>query len=203
MERKSLQHAFSITGFREGNHEDYTYVYDLYSAKIYSFAYSLLKNVEEAQDKTSDTFTKLWRLHANFESLNNIKAFLYITCRYACLDFLRHLKVERKTHESILRTLRIEEDPDKIDDTEIFMELASLIERLPVKRRKIFELIYYQNQTTSEVAQEMGISNQNVLNQKRTATIYLRTGLIRKSLIPPLDAGSPPSPLSAPSTINN
>ncbi|MES1161104.1 MAG: sigma-70 family RNA polymerase sigma factor, partial [Bacteroidota bacterium] len=97
-------------------------------------------------------------------------------------DFLRHLKVERKTHGRIRYSQKIEELlPNEIIDAEVFIVLARLIEQLPGKCRKIFELIYYNNMTTSEIAQEMGITNQNVLNQKARAIHILRSGLMQKS----------------------
>ena len=182
MEQKSSQYAFSMTGFREGRQRDFKYAYELYYDKIYTFAYNLISNETEAQDITTDTFVKLWRLRENFGSLGNIKAFLYITCRNACLDFLRHLKVERKTHGKIRYSQKIEElIPSEMMDAEVFIKLARLIEQLPGKCRKIFELIYYNNLSTSEIAQEMGITNQNVLNQKARAIHILRTGLMQKS----------------------
>lgn len=187
MEQKSAQHTFSMTGFREGRPQDFKHTYDEYYGLIYTFAYNLIGKEDEAhaRDITTDTFIKLWRLHENFESLNNIKAFLYITCRNACLDFLRHLKVERKTHGNILYSQKIEElFPNEMIDAEVFIELDHQIERLPTQCRKIFKLIYYNNLKTSEVAQEMGISNQNVLNQKARAIHILRTALMRKSFLP-------------------
>ncbi len=68
-------------------------------------------------------------------------------------------------------------------DAEVFVELNHKIENLPEKCRKIFKLIYFNNLSTSEVAEEMGISNQNVLNQKARAIHILRSGLLRKSLL--------------------
>lgn len=185
MEQKNSQYTFSIAAFRDGRQKDFKHAYDLYYDLIYTFAYNLIGKEDEAQDITTDTFIKLWRLHENFESLNNIKAFLYITSRNACLDFLRHLKVERKTYGNILYSQKLEELlPNEMIDAEVFIELDRQIERLPTKCRKIFKLIYYQNLNTSEVAQELGISNQNVLNQKARAIQLLRTALVQKSFLP-------------------
>ncbi|SRR5258708_1778677 len=181
MDQKSSQHTFSITGFREGRQRDFNYAYDLYYGNIYTFANNMVKNQVQAEDIAADTFTKLWRLHENFESLNNIKAFLYTTCRNGCIDYFRHLKAEREAHAGILHLLKIEElIPGEMIDAEVFTELTRLIERLPKQRRKIFKLIYNNHLGTSEVAQEMSISNQNVLNQKAKAIQFLRNGLMQK-----------------------
>ncbi len=175
---------FSIERFRKGSRVDFQCVYEQYYDSIYTFAYNLVCNEAEAQDITTETFIKLWRLHENFESLNNIKAFLYVTNRNACLNALRFLQKQRLVHKEVLYLIGQEKDiKNEMIDAEVFSELNKKIENLPDKCRKIFKLIYLNNLSTSEVAEEMGISNQNVLNQKARAIQILRSGLLRKSLL--------------------
>ena len=176
---------FSIDRFRAGSLEDFQCVYELYYTALYTFAYSLVRDEAEAQDMTTETFIKLWRLHANFESLNNIKAFLYVTNRNACLNSLRFLQKQRSVHKEMRYLIGQEgEIKNEMIDAEVFCELNQKIESLPEKCQKIFKLIYFNNLSTAEVAEEMGISNQNVLNQKARAIQILRSGLQSKALIP-------------------
>jgi RNA polymerase sigma-70 factor (ECF subfamily) len=185
MEPKSPKHIFSITGFREGIALDFKYVYDLYFNNIYIFAYNLIRHEADAQDITTDTFDKLWRLHANFESLNNIKAFLYISCRNGCMDYFRQIKKEREARPEIIYLRKIDElATSEMIDAEVFTELGKLIEKLPFKCRTIFNLIYNDNLSTSEVASKLNISNQNVLNQKARAIHILRDALVQKFYLP-------------------
>ena len=184
MSGKNSVHDFSIERFREGSRNDFKYVYDLYYETIYTFAYNLVRKPEEAQDITTETFIKLWRLHSNFENLANIKAFLYITSRNACFDHFRKLQRQRSAQQEILYLIRGENEiRNEMIDAEVFSELSRQIESLPGKCRKIFELIYFRNLSTSEIAMEMGISNQNVLNQKAKAIHMLRSTLLSKALI--------------------
>lgn len=185
MSVKSSIANFSIDRFRKGSREDFKWVYELYYDSLYTFAYNLIRKEAEAQDITTETFVKLWRLHGNFESQNNIKAFLYVTTRNACLDSLRFLQKQRSVHKEVLYLIGQEgrDIKNEMIDAEVFTELTRKIESLPDKCRKIFKLIYFNNLSTSEVAEEMGISNQNVLNQKARAIHILRSGLIRKALL--------------------
>lgn len=184
MSVKSSISDFSIDRFRDGNREDFKCMYELYYDALYTFAYNLIRDEAEAQDITTETFLKLWRLHPNFESQNNIKAFLYVTTRNACLDSLRFLQKQRSVHKEVLYLIGQDKDiKNEMIDAEVFTELTRKIESLPDKCRKIFKLIYFNNLTTAEVAEEMGISNQNVLNQKARAISILRSGLLRKALL--------------------
>jgi len=185
MSGKTSVHDFSIERFREGNLRDFQCVYELYYETIYTFAYNLVRKSEEAQDITTETFVKLWRLQANFENLNNIKAFLYITSRNACFDHFRKLQRQRSGQKEILYLLRSENEVEnEMIDAEVFGELSRQIEDLPFSCRRVFELIYFNNLTTSEIAEKMGISAQNVLNQKAKAIRILRSGLLSKALLP-------------------
>jgi RNA polymerase sigma-70 factor (family 1) len=189
MSGKNPVHDFSIERFRLGNLRDFKCVYDLYFETIYTFTYNLAKDAEEAQDITTETFIKLWRLQGNFESLNNIKAFLYITARNACFDYFRKLQRRRSGQKEILYLLRAENESEneaenKMIDAEVFGELSRQIEDLPTSCKKVFKLIYFNNLTTSEIAENMGVSAQNVLNQKARAIRILRSKLLSKVLMP-------------------
>lgn len=185
MSGKNSVHDFCIDRFRLGSRGDFKHVYDLYYKVIYTFAYNLVKDTEEAQDITTETFIKLWGLHGNFENLLNIKAFLYITARNFCLDYFRKLQRQRSSQKEILYLLRGENEVENMMiDAEVFDELSGQIENLPGQCKKIFKLIYFDNLKTAEVSERLGISAQNVLNQKQKAIRILRSQLFSKVLMP-------------------
>jgi RNA polymerase sigma-70 factor (ECF subfamily) len=178
MNNKTVIPDFSIDGFRQGRQIDFTLVYNLYYDRMYEFAYSLLK-VMEAKDIVTESFVKLWDLREKFQSVDHIRNFLYLVTRNACIDYRRHLNRQRKFYKEMLYL-----EEDQIDDSmeannvEILFELSLKIKSLPGKCRKIFELIYFENLGTSEVAKRMQVSNQNVLNQKARAISILRSSLL-------------------------
>lgn len=67
------------TGDRQALKEIYLYHY----SALFFFAYRLVQNAADANDVTSECFIKLWRRHARFKNADNIKGFLYLTCRNA------------------------------------------------------------------------------------------------------------------------
>lgn len=178
MSGKTLTQDFCIARFRTGDREEFKYVYDTCYDALYLFAYNLVRKETEAQDITTETFIKLWRLHGNFESLNNIRAFLYVTSRNACIDYLRFLQKQRTVHKEISYLEEFSgELKNEMISAEVLSVLSQKIKSLPGKCRKIFELIYINNLTTGEVAAKMGVSNQNVLNQKARAIQLLRSSM--------------------------
>jgi len=170
--------SFSIERFREGDRHEFKRVYESCYDALYVFAYNLIRKEAEAQDITTETFIKLWRLRANFESLNNIRAFLYVTSRNACIDHLRFLQKQRTAHKELSYFEELEVGAkNEMITAEVLSSLSIKIKALPQKCREIFELIYIKNLSTAEVAAQMGVSNQNVLNQKARAINILRSSL--------------------------
>ncbi|MBN9382782.1 MAG: RNA polymerase sigma-70 factor [Chitinophagaceae bacterium] len=183
MSGKTFTPDISIDRFREGDRDEFKRVYDSCYEELYIFAYNLVRKETEAQDITSETFIKLWRLRGNFESLSNIRAFLFVTCRNACIDYLRFLQKQRTVHKEIQYLEEMEADEkNEMINAKVLGALSKKIESLPDKCRRIFELIYINNLSTSEVAAQMGVSNQNVLNQKARAISILRSSLLTAEL---------------------
>jgi len=175
MNNKTVIPDFSIDRFRQGRQIEFNLIYKLYYGQLYRFAYSMLK-VMEAEDIVTESFIKLWNLREKFQSEDNIRAFLYLVTRNACIDHLRLLHRRRELYKEMVYLAEIHMDnPTETDNIEILFELSNRIKSLPHKCRKIFELIYFENLGTSEVAKRMRISNQNVLNQKARAIGILRS----------------------------
>ena len=179
----SSTQEFSIELFREGNRHVFKHVYDLFYETIYTFVYNLVRNEEEAQDITTDSFVKLWRLRDRFESLNNIKAFLYVTSRNASLDHFRRLQRQRSVQKEINYLFDTEARlGHEVISAEVISELYTRIEQLPGACRRIVKMILFENLNTSEIAQKLGISNQTVLNQKAKAVSKLSKTLLLSEL---------------------
>ena len=175
---------FSIELFRQGNRDVFKQVYDLYYETIYTFVYNLVRNEEEAQDITTDTFVKLWRLRDRFESLNNIKAFLYVTSRNASLDHFRKLQRQRSLQKDLNYLFDTEARlGHEVISAEVISELYMRIEQLPDACRRIVKMILFENLNTAEIAEKLGISNQTVLNQKAKAVSKLSKALLLSELV--------------------
>lgn len=175
-----------IVQFNHGDTEAFTAIYNKYFSKLYYFVKRFIAEREDAEDITADVFVKLWNLRANLNSIRNIEAFLYITGRNACLDFLRQIQRRSARHEELLRTLLEEKDEGHLtDDVKVLVLKAvhSEIEKLPRSCRKVFKMAYLDGLSNSQIAEALSINNQSVRNHKLRAVKILRIALLR---LPPL-----------------
>src|SRR5215831_4289447 len=160
---------YFITQFQKGNREAFDSIYNTHYASLYYFAKRFVVDRQDAEDVVAETFIKLWRLRENFESAQSIKAFLFITCRNGCLDFLRadqRLNNNKKDFTYIAMQdseLTIAQDEVK---AELLKKLYEEIEKLPPKCKQIFKMAYFEGLKNDEIAERLQLHYQTVKNQK-------------------------------------
>jgi RNA polymerase sigma-70 factor (ECF subfamily) len=184
MKDKHSTHKFSIEKFRAGDKEEFEYIWTSFYDTIYIFAYGIIGDEPVAQDITTETFIKLWKLRENFEKFENIRAFLFITARNACFDFLRLKKRQKEKEKEIRLLLEAEEQPGNAEiEAEVLAGLNRQISLLPTQCNRVFTLLYFHNQTIAQVSVALKISKTNVRGQKAIAIKRLRSWLIKKATL--------------------
>ncbi|HEY8967608.1 MAG TPA: RNA polymerase sigma-70 factor, partial [Puia sp.] len=157
---------------------------NLCAPSIYYFAKKFVGSREVAEDITADAFIKLYRLRANFNSLTNIKAFLHITVRNACLNYLRDMKWREQKKRELLYMLTSADEVDRFPEeeyrAELLQRLYEEIEKLPKKCKQVFKLAYLEGLKNEEIARLLKINTQSVKNQKARALKVLRLALCGK-----------------------
>jgi RNA polymerase sigma-70 factor (ECF subfamily) len=170
-----------IAGFQQGSKDAFAEVYNAHYSRLYAFIKKLVDDKEEAQDIAAETFVKLWKLHANFNTAENIKAFLYITARNACMDFLRYRK-RQITNKQEFGYVQLQQEGmistsnDEIK-TLVLKQIHSEIENLPAQCKRIFKMAWLEGKKNAEIASVMDLTEQTIRNQKARAVKILRLAL--------------------------
>lgn len=176
----------SLQAFIEGTDEGFKAIYSLYYQQISYFTYKLInQNKQESEDITAITFAKLFRLHKNFTTQNNIRAFLYITARNSCFNFLtaeRRKKERLKTLMNLQNQAPVMPEFDEALQHEMIegvmlKEIYAAVEELPYQCRRVFKMIYYEGRKTAEIAELLSITPETVRNHKSRALSLLRLRL--------------------------
>jgi RNA polymerase sigma-70 factor (family 1) len=174
-----------LNEFKKGNTHAFKAVYDLYFPSLCFFAKRLVDNDAEGEDIAADSFIKLLNRHEFFDTLPNIKAFLYITTRNACLNYLRFMQKQANSKRDLANF------QDKTDEhilssmvhAEVLREVEYEIDQLPQRCREIFKLIYYERKSADEIAEQLNISINTVWVQRAKAIQLIRTNLLKKGLL--------------------
>ena len=162
-----------------------TYLFKRYYKPLCYFAWQLTGNKAEAEDIAGETFMKLWRKHNDFDSLRNVRAFLYIATRNACFDYLKHIQRKSVSHEELLYLAESSEEyiETRMARAEILQLILFEVETLPPIRRQIFKMIYLEGLSTSQIAGKLHITVDTVRVQKARAINSVRTQVLKKGLV--------------------
>lgn len=93
-----MQEAYSQTifvEFRKGSRMAFGKIYNLFYCQVYYMVLRYGVEGEEAITITNESFSKLFSLHSNFESFDNIKAFLLVAAKNTSQDYLRQIRRDR------------------------------------------------------------------------------------------------------------
>jgi RNA polymerase sigma-19 factor, ECF subfamily len=129
------------------------------------FCEKMVKDKFEAEDIATLSFIKYLERADKFDSFNEIKAFLYLASRNACLDYLEKEKVKQNytlqagnlASEAITQEVRRFEY-EAIMFEKLFAEVVREIDNLPEQRRKVFKMVVFEKMDAEEVARQLNIT---------------------------------------------
>ncbi|WP_316778607.1 RNA polymerase sigma-70 factor [Pedobacter antarcticus] len=176
--------GYWMEAFRNGNDQALAYYFKHHNKSVTFFASRLVQDSNEAEDIVADCFVKIWRKRDSFQTEEHIKAFLYVSCRNACLDYLRQLKVRSRLQADYLNSLQEEKETIlyQIITAEVLEILYQQIELLPDNYREVFKLIYFDHLKTDEIASRLELSVQTVRNYKSRAVELLKNSMLKNGL---------------------
>jgi RNA polymerase sigma-70 factor (family 1) len=181
---KFVSEDIVITQFQQGNNIALQQIFNLYYKALVFFANKIINDLPEAEDITAESFFALYNRRENFQSLPQVKAFLYMANRNACLNWLKAKRRHQASHQEIvfLSVPHYTLNQQTVEAT-VLAQLPKLIAKLPQQCAQVFKMIYYEGMKTGEIAQALGLSNQTVLNHKQRAIRFIRQALNEKHLL--------------------
>jgi RNA polymerase sigma-70 factor (family 1) len=163
--------------FAAGNNLAFKYYFDQHHQTLFYISYKIVRDVTSAEDIVADSFQKLWENREKIRSEEHIAGFLRLVARNMSLNYKKH-EGRKLASEEELRYLSADlENADLARDmieAEFTRRLHKAIDQLPKMCKAVFKLLYFEQATTKEAAERLGISERNVLNQKGLAISKLR-----------------------------
>ncbi len=174
-----------IVLFRRGDRLALKHIFGLYYKALCYFAVNLVSDQAQAEDIVADSFVKLWKLRKNFDTLTNVRAFLYITVRNASFNFLQHARRVTAAQREMLYLFQMDAQELHFHEieTSLLEKIYLEIESLPRQCREVFKLFYLERLDTTQIAKRMGLSRNTVQNHKIRAVKLLRTAFLKRNLL--------------------
>ncbi|MBR4136221.1 MAG: sigma-70 family RNA polymerase sigma factor [Bacteroidales bacterium] len=163
----------------------YAELVSLYQDSIYYLMMRIVKNSDDAEDLTQETFGKAFRnLHA-YSPQYAFSTWLYRIAVNNSIDYIRHKNNSPQCVDDDLFSLSSEQmidrsssnhtktPEDEVIDKQRSSMLRTAVQRLPEKYRKVVELRYYDELSYEEIAKDLNISLSNVKIQLLRAKAML------------------------------
>jgi len=130
--------------------------YRLYGALLYSTAYNVLGNAEDAKDCVHDALARVWRSpNAYSRARGAVRSFLVVCVRNEAISRLRSVGRRARLAER-LAAEPVEHDELRVTDVVETDRLRAAMNGLPPEQRAPLELAYFEGKTHVEVAAALG-----------------------------------------------
>lgn len=135
-----------------------------YHQKLYRIAYRLLEDEQDAEDITQETYIKLWNKRNELGHVENLESYSVIILRNMCMDYLRS-KSRFKVQSQEILNVELSETVSvvaEIEQKEEFQFIEHIVNQLPKQQREVIKLKHFDNYTSDEIENILGISSINL-----------------------------------------
>lgn len=145
-------------------------VIEQYKNNLYTVAFNICKNTQDAEDVVQDTFIQYWRQKKEFESEQHLRAWLF---RVA-------INTAKNKVNSLFRrtTVPLEDYMESLSfESQEASDIFEAVMNLPTKYRIVIHLFYYEDYSVNEIADILKITPGNVKTRLSRGRMSLRNTL--------------------------
>lgn len=161
---------------------DFERLFNRLYPRVKLFAMQLLKHEDEAEDVAQNVFAKLWEMPEKW-SEDNLDSYVFVMTRNHVLNVIRYRKIHEiggvECDDNADATLPSEQgadDPLYYEEALLLMRLT--LDRMPERRRQIFEMSRMQGLSNAVIAEQLQLSVRTVEHQ-----IYLALKELKKTML--------------------
>ena len=164
---------------RQGNESAYEMIFRTYYQPLCRYAYSFLRDKEEAEEVVQAAFITLWEKRNALAIETSLKSYLYRMIRNSCLNVIKHAKVKQQhaAHELAVGEVSHESVSQRVYASELEIKITEAMKTLPEQCRLVFQLSRFEELKYQEIADQLQISVKTVENHMGKALKLMRLQL--------------------------
>lgn len=152
-----------IRSIRQGDSKAFEELFRKYYDRFYSFACAMLNDRDAAEDILQNVFLKLWIGRERLDEDRSVSNYLLVSIRNEIYDYL-YLKYNQNVVRGIFPEVEDNSGDieNRIDDSEALRAVDRYISKMPMQRQRVFMMSRYQQMSSKEIANVLGISERTV-----------------------------------------
>ncbi len=164
---------------RNGDVKVFEEIFHQYYPGMCSYADSLIKKSNVAEEVVQDVFYNIWKNRADLHIKNSLQSYLYRSVFNNSMMYLRKAKKELTLNEQWADSqFTSKENPsEEMDARELDAALLLALQELPERTREIFNLSRFEGLKYMEIADKLSVSVKTVEANMGKALRALRLSL--------------------------
>ncbi len=150
----------------EGDTNAFSVLVDRYKDLVFTLALRMVKNREEAEEVSQDTFIKVYKSLNKFKGNSKFSTWIYRVAYNTCLDRIKRIKREYNVvaidefTEHHVKTL--DNALDQMEEQEHKDKIQQCLQLLPSDDSFLLTLYYFEEQSLEEISKVVGLTANNV-----------------------------------------
>ncbi|MFW5877474.1 MAG: RNA polymerase sigma-70 factor [bacterium] len=177
----NIQEISLLSALQRGDEEAFNFFFQRYNSILYSYAFKVMNDSEEAKEVVQNVFLRLWEKREKISIDRSVRSYL-LRCIYnECFNVIKHRKIRFRAMDALKNDLLRTSGENKINfcgNFELYELVRETVNTLPPRRKKVFVLSRYQQLKNREIAEEMNISSKTVENHITKAIKIFRVALL-------------------------
>lgn len=166
----------TVKALQQGDHKAFEDIFITYFDKVKYFLKGILRSESDAEELAQDIFVNLWINRKTVDPQKSFNTYIYTIARNTALNYLKHKLVEEAFIDNC-NDLSLKE-ADSSDEILFAKEINILVEmtvcRMPVQRKKIYQMSRNNGCSNDDIAQKLSLSKKTVENQLSLALQEIR-----------------------------
>jgi RNA polymerase sigma-70 factor (family 1) len=174
-----------VLDLQQGSRTAFRQIFNDYQARLLYYTIAIVKTEGTGKDIVQETFIRLWENRHQLDAGQSLSGYLHTIARNLALNHLKRAAYDKTVKEKIWQ--EIEETQMRITTSEnLYAEesrrlVEEAVNRLPPRRKLIFELSRQNGMTHKEIGVKLDISKNTVKNQIVSAVKEIRVYLNKHS----------------------
>ena len=149
-----------IQAVLKGKPEQYAILVNKYKDFVFTLSVKCIGNRELAEEAAQDTFLKAYKSLSTFRGKSKFSTWLYRICYFTCMDYLKKKSILTEDIEtSTLPQVAVDEDVlEKLAADERNETVSRAMQKLAGEQKFVLRLYYFDDLTTDELANVLGVS---------------------------------------------